>query len=317
MKELTKYLKEIGISETQIPEFLKHLTPTIIETTISNSVWTPEPTYKESLGIPDTDYNYHKISQNQNLSEEVSLTQEFLSSITKKYPNSSIEFINYGDTELVYVIKSESKTETLLVGQPATKLGTVKIEYDNLKHLAQKNPSIIVPPISYHSNGVREAYITPYLKQARCIATFGTNYGAYIPEPYYRFESYSPQDEYLICKVIIANLIRLYDNENKLALAECKIGGGDFIMDRQFDTTEHTEENTLKHMKLIAARKLINIELKEYIKLLQTEFQKRTYYRSLNERDSSTIVNIKNRVPMSSEAIDDGIELGLQLRKTK
>jgi len=68
-------------------------------------------------------------------------------------------------------------------------------------------------------------------------------------------------------------------------------------------------------MKLIAARKLINIELKDYIELLRRELSKRTYYRTLSERDNSILVNVKNRVPMSTEAIEDGIILGLSLRK--
>ena len=57
-------------------------------------------------------------------------------------------------------------------------------------------------------------------------------------------------------------------------------------------------------MKLIAARKLIRKEL-----------SKRTYYRTLEERDNSILVNIKNRVPMSNDAIEEGIKLGLSLRK--
>ena len=68
-------------------------------------------------------------------------------------------------------------------------------------------------------------------------------------------------------------------------------------------------------MKLIAARKLINIKLKDYIDILRQELSKRTYYRSLQERDPSILINIKNRVPMSNEAIEDGIKLGLSLRK--
>lgn len=87
-------------------------------------------------------------------------------------------------------------------------------------------------------------------------------------------------------------------------------------MEKEFDTIPHTEENALKHMKLIAARKLINIELKEYIKLLKYEFQRRTYYRTLSEKDPSIIINLKNRVSMTTEAINDGINLGLTLRKT-
>ena len=321
-KQLIAYLKDQGLNDEQIKELLSLISnPTNIEIVeVQESNWEQEPEEKEQLGIPDTDYSYHILKDNQSRNNEVITTRNFLSSLSSKIPSivtptSTIEFINYGDTELVYVIKTDDNINTLLVGQPATILGTVKIEYDNLRHLATNNPSIIVSPTTYISNGKREAYITPYVKQARCIATYDGTYGAYIPEPYYRYEPYNDFDQYLVSKAIVANLIRLYDYDNKLALAECKIGGGDFILEKEYDIEPHTEENILKRMKLIAARKLINIELKDYIGLLRKELSKRTYYRSLSERDNSILVNIKNRVPMSQEAIEDGISLGLSLRK--
>lgn len=321
-EQLIAYLKDQGLTEEQVKLVLDMMSKTsnieIVE--VKASEWKKETDVKEQLGIPDTDYNYHIITNNQSRNQEVITTRQFLASLSKEIPSivtpeSTIEFINYGDTELVYVIKTDNKTDTLLVGQPVTKLGTVKLEYDNLRHLATKNPSIIVSPITYISNGTREAYITPYIKQARCIATYNDTYGAYIPEPYYRYEPYNEQDQYLVSKAIIANLVRLYDYDNKLALAECKIGGGDFILEKEYDEETHTEENILKRMKLIAARKLINIELKDYIELIKKEFSKRTYYRTLEERDNSVLINIKNRVPMTKEAIEDGISLGLSLRK--
>ena len=316
-KQLIDYLKEQGLSEQQIQKFLTMLSNTTnIETVETKpSTWEKESYIKEQLGIPDSDYNYHLLKVDQSRREEVSITRSFLDSISKEIQPSTIEFINYGDTELVYVIKTPNNIDALLVGQPITQLGTVKLEYENLKKLSKKNPSIIVTPTRYISNGKREAYITPYIKQARCIATYHGTYGAYIPEPYYRYESYSEYDQYLVSIAIVANLIRLYDYDNKLALAECKIGGGDFILEKEYDNEQHTEENILKRMKLIAARKLINIELKDYIELLRKELSKRTYYRTLKERDNSVLVNIKNRVPMSIETIEDGIRLGLSLRK--
>lgn len=315
-KQLIAYLKDQGLTEQQIKDFLSMLETTPIEVVESkSSTWEKETDIKEQLGIPDSDYSYHILNSNQSRQEEVSITRSFLQDISTSIPSSTIEFINYGDTELVYVIKKPDTIDTLLVGQPSTPLGTVKLEYDNLRHLSTKNPSIIVTPTTYISNGKREAYITPYIKQARRIATYDDTYGAYIPEPYYRYEPYKEQDEYLVSMAIVANLIRLYDYDKKLALAECKIGGGDFIIEKEYDTEPHTEETILRRMKLIAARKLINIELKDYIELLRKELSKRTYYRSLSERDNSILVNIKNRVPMSKEAIEDGIKLGLSLRK--
>ncbi len=324
IQEIINYYRDLGYPEDKLEQLQKIFLEDLktIEITIANpkGIWQSEPEQKEQLGIPDNDYNYHIINGEKSRREEVALTQEFLVDLPNRIPDiirfeDDFEFINYGDTELVYVTTNPASRNTILVGQPITPLGTVKLEYDNLKHLASKHPSLVVSPLAYVSNNNREAYITPYLHQARCIATYANNYGAYIPEPYYRFEPFTYEDESLITKVIIANLVRLYDEENKLALAECKIGGGDFVMEQAFDSLPHTEENALKHMKLIAARKLINIEMKEYLKLLKSEFQKRTYYRTLQEKDPSIIVNLKNRVPMSLETIEEGIELGMSLRK--
>lgn len=324
IQEIINYYRDLGYPEDKIEQlqklFLEELKK--IEITVVNpkGICLSESDSKEQLGIPESDYDYHIITGEKSRREEVALTQEFLVDLPNKIPSiihldDGFEFINYGDTELVYVTTNLKYRNTILVGQPINSLGTVKLEYENLKHLASKHPSLVISPLAYVSNNHREAYITPYLHQARCVASYADSYGVYIPEPYYRFESFTREDESLITKIIIANLVRLYDEENNLALAECKIGGGDFVMEQAFDNLPHTEENALKHMKLIAARKLINIEMKEYLKLLKSEFQKRTYYRTLQEKDPSIIVNLKNRVPMSLETIEEGIKLGMSLRK--
>lgn len=324
IQEIINYYKDLGYPKDKLEQLQKLLLEELqkIEITIVNpkGICLSEPEPQEQLGIPESDYDYHIITGEKSRREEVALTQEFLVDLPNKLPSiihfdDDFEFINYGDTELVYVTSNLKSRNTVLVGQPINSLGTVKLEYENLKHLASKHPNLVISPLAYASNNHREAYITPYLHQARCIATYANNYGAYIPEPYYRFEQFTNSDETLITKIIIANLVRLYDEENKLALAECKIGGGDFVMEQAFDNLSHTEENALKHMKLIAARKLIKIEMKEYLELLKTEFQKRTYYRTIQEKDPSIIVNLKNRVPMSLETIEEGIELGMSLRK--
>lgn len=194
-------------------------------------------------------------------------------------------------------------------------MGETKEEYDNLKQLSKKYPGLVINPINYFQNKYREAYLTPYIYQARCIASDPQGYGAYVPDPYYHFDNFSDDDTYEICKVMIANLIRLYDTELNLAIAQCKIGGGDFILEKEYDNDIHNEQNTLKRMHLIAARKLINIELKEYIKLIKKEFSQKTYYKNQDQRDPNIIINLKNRFPMSRDAIEDGIKLGLKLQE--
>lgn len=275
---------------------------------------------KEKLGIPDNGYFYHHISDNQERSIEFEKTQEFLKWVITENPsefddNASIKFINYGDTELVYVIDESGYKQTLLMGQPNTEFGTIKIEYENLQKLYQQNPSLVVAPTIYLSHENREAYITPYFYQARCIASQDIGWGAYIPEPDYYFLKYSKEDEYTICTAMIASLVSLYNDKEKLGLASCKIGGGDFILEKEWDSKPHTIENTLNRMHLIAARKLISIEIEDYIDLLRQEFSRSTYYRNLLEKDPSILINQKNREPMMQEAIEDGIALGLKLRK--
>ena len=68
-------------------------------------------------------------------------------------------------------------------------------------------------------------------------------------------------------------------------------------------------------MKLIAARELLPMTLEEYVNKIREEFSKRTYYRIEDERDKSVLINQKGQAPMSLEEINNGIELGYELRE--
>lgn len=274
---------------------------------------------KYNLGINSNGFIYHIISDNQDRLIEFEKTNKFLNDLIKNNPNyfnnSNIEFINYGDTELVYVIDENGFKRTLLVGQPNTSFGEVKTEYNNLIKLHFEHPDLIICPIAYFYNDDREAYLTPYIYQARCIASQDIGYGSYIPDPYYHFEKYNEDDEYLITSVMVANLVKLYNDKEQLGLASCKLGGGDFILEKEYDNEPHTIENTFKSMHLIAARKLIKIDFKDYLNLLRTELIKKTYYKNIVEKDYNIIINLKNRIPIKEEAVENGITLGLKLRK--
>lgn len=287
---------------------------------ILNSYLCLKVNVQEKLGIPSNGYRYHIVRENQNHKDEFLKTEEFLKWILRNHLEefnaaTTINFINYGDTELVYVIDNSGYKITLLVGQPSIEFGTVKKEYDNLKKLAERNPDLVVCPINYFSHECREAFFTPYIYQARCIASSELGYGAYVPDPDYKFIVYNPEDTYTICKAMIANLILLYNQDDNLGLASCKIGGGDFILEKEYDKELHSIENTLKRMHLIGARELISIDFNSYIQLLKNEFSQTTYYQRLEEKNPSILINHKNRIPMSREAIEDGIQLGLKLRK--
>lgn len=118
---------------------------------------------QEKLGIPDNGYIYHNVSEYQNRGDEFLKTEKFLNWIVVNHPEEfddvfNINFIHYGDTELVYVIDESGYKRTLLVGQPNIEFGTVKREYENLNMLAKRNPDLVVCPTNYFSNGCREAF---------------------------------------------------------------------------------------------------------------------------------------------------------------
>lgn len=276
---------------------------------------------KEQLGIDSINPKSHvRTTEYQDKENELIFTNNFLLDFIFenefdeiKGKMVSIDFINYGDTELVYVIKTDDgKYYTLLVGQPSTELGQIKEEYNNLLELSKNNDSII-KPLYYFTNNEKEAFVTPYIYQARCIASKHDEYGIYVPEPEYDFKKLNDEEDKLIKSCMIANLIKAHDG--KKGIVEARIGGGDFILKKEFNAFPQTIESTLKNMKLTAARSLKEISLEDYINLLREELTKITYYRNLKERDNSIIINQKNRASMTNEEIEDGIALGLKLRE--
>lgn len=226
-----------------------------------------------------------------------------------------LEFINYGDTQQVYVLTANGKQWSVLITQPGTEHGTGKKEYDNLRQLSTNNPDVIVKPEYYFEDNGKELYIAPYIYQARCIASQDHGYGIYVPEPYYRFDTFTPREREVVNTCMIANLVRLYDEENGQGIGACKIGGGDFILEKSWSDSSRSIDETLDKMKLIAAREMIPMSLSDYEQQLLIEFSERTYYRRLEDRDPNVLINHKNRIPMTYGEIGNGIELGRQLRK--
>jgi hypothetical protein len=106
---------------------------------------------------------------------------------------------------------------------------------------------------------------------------------------------------------MIALLIRLHDGH--VGIAAAKLGGGDFILENEWDRLELSVDNTLRCMKLVAARETIEVGRKEYVEILRREFVTRPYYDDAAERDKSVLVNWKARVPMSEAAIERGIQI--------
>ena len=96
---------------------------------------------KESLGIPNYGPWYLELNEEQGYLEELAKINYFLESFVCENKIDElngeeyrIQFINYGRTQLVFVVTvDDDKQYTLLVNQPKTEYGVGKREFDNLK----------------------------------------------------------------------------------------------------------------------------------------------------------------------------------------
>ena len=276
---------------------------------------------KEKLGIDIYSELFLDVNDDQDKTNELIFTQNFILDFiqnnnfkelrNKKY---DYRFINYGDTELVFVIKTEEgKYYTMLINQPSTKKELVKDEYYNLSKLSKTN-NFVIKPLYYFEKDDKSLYITPYVYQARCIASSSKGFGAYVPEPVYHFREFDEEERKIINKVMVANIVKLYNEKESLGLSDIKFGGGDFILEKEYDNESKTIDNTLKRMKLIAARSQIKISFEDYLNLLRKELVMRTYYSNKKYRDKNVLLNLKSRAPMTKEEVEEGIALGLKIR---
>ncbi len=226
----------------------------------------------------------------------------------------TIEFINYGHSQLVYVLTDDATNQkiTLLVKQPIVEYGKLKQEANNLLQLS-KNNSNIVAPIDYFTLENQELMVTPYINQARCIANKDNAWGMYIPEPFYRFENFTPLQEKIVTICMIAKLISCYDFEHQEGISACKLGGGDFMLPKDWEKNSPSLHSTLNNMYLISAREKINCTFDEYKALICEEFSKRT----INYPQNNYKLNHGARAGIKKENIKSGIELGTILAKQK
>ena len=245
----------------------------------------------ESLGIDDYDFIYYELGPEQNFLEEIVKINNFLNLdfpmyLEKNYPNyysknMKIKFINWGHMEIVYVLDVGHRKYTLLMGQPNLEYGKVKSEYDNLKILSKNNEDV-VSPILYYGNPSynKEAYMTPYYYQARCISYLNNKLGIYVPEPTYHFEEFNKDDKDIIEEAITAKIISLYNQNTHIGLDKFRVSSGDFILEKGFENTIKNTNSVFNDMKVIAARSLVNMSLDDYIDLI---------YEKLNIFDSKNI----------------------------
>lgn len=264
--------------------------------------------------------SYVEINDIQNKDDEYKKIKKFLNKYVELYSkkrninpqNVRIEFINYGKTELVYVLTEPNGNRvTLLVKQPSVKFGKVKQEANYLTRLKMCDDNVVAP-IEYYQYGDYELYITPYINQARCVASYGS-WGMYVPEPEYRFVPFNEEQEKIVITCMISKLVSLYDFDNNEGICECKLGGGDFMLPKGWELELPTIENTLPNLYLIAAREKINCSFEDYLDIIREEFSKAT----INKNQNDFFINKRARVPMSLEDIEAGIELGKKSIKYK
>ncbi len=278
--------------------------------------------YKDNMGIGGNALGYYEFGKGQNPLEEMEKINIFLEEYLNHYAKShnfkreelSLRFINYGKTQLVYVLTEPTgKKYTLLVKQPAVKFGDVKREAENLIELHSRDTHV-VSPTEYFANNDQELYLTPYLTQARCIASCeDENWGVYVPEPIYRFEDFNKTEADIVNSAMIAKLISLFDTQKNEGLSQCKLGGGDFVLLKGWEDRTPTTEWILENLYLIAARDKIHCSIEEYINIIRNEFSRIT----IKDHPSTLKLNIRGRLPMTVYQIEKGIALGKSMLKAK
>ncbi|MBQ4541978.1 MAG: hypothetical protein IJA23_03900 [Clostridia bacterium] len=272
---------------------------------------------KQNMGIGMMCASYIFVRDGDDIWAEYSKIMQFIQEYLIKFAKNKgkeledfgFEFINYGRTQIVYVLTDKATNEkvTILVKQPVVEYGKVKQEADYLKSLKLVD-DLVVAPIDYYSNGEQELYVTPYIEQARCVAS-DRKWGVYVPEPFYRFEDFSKKQESVVNACMIAKLVSMYDFENNQGIAACKLGGGDFMLEKGWEDKPLTIENTLKSLYFIAAREMLKCLFEDYLKIIKSEFSRAT----INENQDELLINIRGRVAMNIQDIESGIELGKQI----
>ena len=268
---------------------------------------------RDSLGIPNYGQWYIETKPNQNAREEMIKIHEFIKDVLVSNKivefqgkNRRLQFINYGRTQLVYVLTiDENRQYTLLVTQPSANKGIGKKEFNNLNTLSKKS-NLVIEPLYYFQDEDRELYVTPYFYQSRCIGIETDDWGMWVPELTYRFRKYSIQERNTINSAMVSALVSLYNDDRKLGLSECRLDGGDFMLEKGFESENLDIENILKNMKLIAARNMIEMSLEEYISQMRREL--------LGKEEINIILGKRINCAMTEKEVEEGIQNGLELR---
>lgn len=270
------------------------------------------------LGIPNYGPWYINTLPGQNKMEEMNKIHSFINNVLlseniKEFQGrKTVEFINYGSNQLIYVVTiNDNNRYTLVVNQPATNSKMGEAEYQNLLQFSKINHNIIKPLYYFtdQQNPSLELYITPYEYQARCIGVEDKTWGMWIPEPDYYFQEFSDKQKLIINSSMLALLIKFYDEKKTSAIINCKLDGGDFMLKKRAQTNNMNYSTILSNLELIALRNVMHISLNDYIDLMR--------YELTTDSSNNLFLLRKLRAKISNEEVNLGIEKGLELRRIK
>ena len=276
---------------------------------------------QEALGIPEHALPYMEMPEGKNtIADQYDAymgIRDFINVLISKNivpefqgKEHMLQFINYGETQLVFVLYVDDRKYTLLVNQPKTPFGTAEKEYANLSYLSNYNRKNVVRPIYHFSNSAmtKELYVTPYYYQARCIGIEEKNWGVWKPEPEYLFYDFNDNDKKVMTSSMVALLIKFFNEREQLGVSKCRLDSGDFMIEKEYENYLITPENVIKKMKLIAARDMVQMPIDQYIYRLKDELLGRI------DNENLLILGKKLVTPMDIDDIENGIKLGFNLK---
>lgn len=261
------------------------------------------------LIIDDINYNYTFLN---------SFAKHLATKYKIKQSDIDLKFINYGTMSLVYVMKVKDEQFAVFLGYPQTPFGSLEKESKNLNIFGCYSDRVI-PTCHYFVCDSplikRELFSMPYFFQARTISSKNKHFGIYIPEPEYHFKKLSQNATEVLQTCMIATLVESFDSKNKKGISKVEVVGGDFILEKDWNSNKPTIEDTLSKIKLIAARDYVECSFKDYLDLIREEFSVETKRPETFLANNNYVLSTCNETPFSTEVIEKGIDLGKQLRK--
>ncbi len=225
-----------------------------------------------------------------------------------------ISFMNYGNTELVYLLTINKQKYAILINQPQMNKTVIKNQFQNLHRLHNNDSRFIVNAHSFFENDRYAMYLTEYINNALCVGNEKPNIlGVWNPLPHYHFEEFNKETSDLVNISRIAHIVNLYDDVNQIGISKTQISGNDFMLTQDTDFLDL--QSIIENTRIIGARDSISVPFERYIKLLREEFQVATSRTDHDVLEGRIKINHHSKMPISKDLIDEGIEQGYMLRK--